>query len=399
MTTHFEHYTSLLDATGSQHNQVGRVLAGKAYTDAGMFDLDRDLFRSQWVSIGHSADVPEVGSYKKVDLLGVPLVVVRQKDGSIKVLSRTCRHKAMDVLATESERDVIKRFSCPYHKWGYDLAGKLVSAPIIQSECDILSQGLALEEHDSKLDEGVIFVRLNKGSDAPQPAQLAAAFPPIRNYRLDRLKLAYSGIWSWQANWKIVVENVIEGYHHLGAHSKSLQPIMPAADTRVLQTAELLGSGCSVIETPIVQREHARFADPEVLERDFFPILNDELVNNGPVIFVMFSFPNTVLVLQPDRLLMYNIIPVRFDQTRILASTYISTRKLSAGQEALLVQEELDFDGIQEEDRIMCEHSQIGFAAQRDASSGPLCSLELAISQFYLNIRDSLVAPPANGRG
>jgi phenylpropionate dioxygenase-like ring-hydroxylating dioxygenase large terminal subunit len=398
MTTHFEYYMSLLDATSSQHSKVGRVLPGKAYTDTDVFTLDRDVFKSQWVSIGHSADVPEAGSYKKVDLLGVPLVIVRQKDGSIKVLSRTCRHKAMDVLATENERNVIKRFSCPYHKWGYDLNGKLVSAPIIQLECDILYQGLALKEYECKLDEGIIFTRLNREGDAAKPGQMAAAFPQIKNYGLNQLRLVYSGIWLWQANWKIVVENVIEGYHHLGAHSQSLQPIMPAADTRVLQTAELLGSGCSVIETPIVQGEHKRFADPKMLDRDFFPILNDDLVKYGPVIFVMFSFPNTVLVLQPDRLLMYNIIPVQFDQTKILASTYISKKKLSAGQESLLIQEKLDFDCIQEEDRIMCEHSQIGFAAQDDTKSGPLCSLELAISQFYLNIRDSLVALSTGGR-
>lgn len=79
------------------------------------------------VPVAHESEVPEPGSFVTVDVNGAPLLVVRQDDGSVAVLSNVCRHRGAQVETRDSGRR--KMFSCPYHRWCYSRDGGIRSMP------------------------------------------------------------------------------------------------------------------------------------------------------------------------------------------------------------------------------------------------------------------------------
>ncbi|NJM37317.1 MAG: Rieske (2Fe-2S) protein [Akkermansiaceae bacterium] len=123
---------SILEAASKPREQSTTIPAA-AYTDPGFHEFEnQEIFRKEWISLCHVSQIPNPGDFVRVDLCGEPMLVVRSKDMSIKVLSRTCRHRGMDLMPSgfghpdEGNKRVIL---CPYHLWSYDLDGKLVGAP------------------------------------------------------------------------------------------------------------------------------------------------------------------------------------------------------------------------------------------------------------------------------
>src|SRR5262249_32779845 len=87
------------------------------------------IFAKEPIIVGRSSELREPGDFITNDIVGAPLLVVRQKDGSLRAFSNVCRHRGAKV-ATE-EKGCARRgsFKCPYHAWTYDLDGKLRSIP------------------------------------------------------------------------------------------------------------------------------------------------------------------------------------------------------------------------------------------------------------------------------
>ena len=102
-------------------------LPREAYVDAAVFESEtQHVLRAGWLPVARTSTVANPGDYHSVDLLGVPLVVSRDTDGALHVLSRVCRHRGMPVVEGDGNR---KDFSCPYHLWRYGLDGRFLFAP------------------------------------------------------------------------------------------------------------------------------------------------------------------------------------------------------------------------------------------------------------------------------
>src|ERR1700689_3039850 len=115
-------------AGGNQPLAQATTLPPEAYTSDAFFRLEAErIFRKQWLVIGHVSQLAKAGDYFTLDLLGEMLVVVRAAD-RIRALSRVCLHRWAPVVSGSGNT---KRFSCPFHKWAYDLDGALVGAPLM----------------------------------------------------------------------------------------------------------------------------------------------------------------------------------------------------------------------------------------------------------------------------
>ncbi|NXY93780.1 aromatic ring-hydroxylating dioxygenase subunit alpha [Streptomyces sp. BR123] len=217
----------------------GRTLPPHAYTSPALYawEVER-IFRREWLCVARAEDIPQPGSYLRLDVLGTPLVITRDEEGELHALSRVCRHRFMDLLPPETTpgRGCLKRLTCPYHTWTYRLngqyAGRLAGAPLMQ-RVDFDRSGCRLPAHRVEVWNG--FVLLNLDPDA------APAAPPLRG--LDR-RLSSHGIADWvsvhtqtwegvPANWKVAVENGSENYHHMGTHAASLDPVLPGRNTEI----------------------------------------------------------------------------------------------------------------------------------------------------------------------
>src|SRR6201984_1224896 len=84
------------------------------------------LIRKRPLVMGLSCDWPRPGAYRTDDFAGVPILTVRGRDGRLRAFLNVCRHRGAKVAKDCGEA---RAFSCPYHAWSYDLAGKLVAIP------------------------------------------------------------------------------------------------------------------------------------------------------------------------------------------------------------------------------------------------------------------------------
>lgn len=109
--------------------EQARSLPAEAFTAPAVYDREVErLFRKEWLCAGRVDQIPAAGDYLCLDLLDEKLVVVRGRDGEIRVLSRICRHRAAEVARGSGRADT---FVCPYHAWAYHLDGRLAGAPLL----------------------------------------------------------------------------------------------------------------------------------------------------------------------------------------------------------------------------------------------------------------------------
>jgi phenylpropionate dioxygenase-like ring-hydroxylating dioxygenase large terminal subunit len=120
--------------TVDQINNIAGVdgMKARAYTDPEIFDLEMDrIFRRAWIFIGHDSQVPNSGDFIRTRMGADEILLVRQIDGSLRVLSNNCTHRGTRLCAVAEGN--VKSFVCPYHAWGFALDGVLTAVPDVGS--------------------------------------------------------------------------------------------------------------------------------------------------------------------------------------------------------------------------------------------------------------------------
>src|SRR5690242_5895422 len=180
--------------------------------------------------VARAEQLPNAGDWIALDLVGEPLVITRDPNGELHALSRVCAHRMQDVLNTVDARSGNSaRLTCPYHLWSYRLDGSCIGAPDMQdsevfdpAQCGLATFSLAVWQ-------GFVFVNLER--DAPPLApRLAGLDALLGAVDFTEWTLARTLPWGEQpVNWKVVIENGVECYHHMGPHAASLEPVFPHA--------------------------------------------------------------------------------------------------------------------------------------------------------------------------
>jgi len=200
------------------------------YTDPAVFAEEREaLLLRQWAGLAVAADVPEPGDAKPLSFLGMPLLLLRGKDGTVRVFQNICRHRGM--ILVDGPRKIEGAVRCPYHSWCYSTEGRLVSTPHVggpgQNTHDAIKRDdLGLIEVRSRVWRDVVWI--NMSGDAPDfDVAMASAIDRWRDFDQP---LFHGGADSRftlevQTNWKLAVENYCESYHlpwvHPGLNSYS----------------------------------------------------------------------------------------------------------------------------------------------------------------------------------
>jgi benzoate/toluate 1,2-dioxygenase subunit alpha len=200
------------------------------YLDQEVFDLEMErLWRRTWIYVGHASQVPAAGDYLTVDIAGEPLVMVRQGDGSLRVLKNRCAHKGAK-LVSAPQGNTGKFFRCPYHAWTYKTDGKPLAIPLKSgyegtrlSDCPS-GQGLhALANVENY--RGFVFVRL--ADEGPSFADYFGDSLSSIDNMADRspegeLEVAGGCLrYLHNCNWKMFVENLNDTMHPMVAHESS----------------------------------------------------------------------------------------------------------------------------------------------------------------------------------
>ena len=196
-----------------------RGVDNAAYVDPRMLALERDrLFAPTWACIGVGNDVPERGDLFPVELLGLPLLMVRDRDGGIRVFHNVCSHRGLRLVeeAGTTRRTIV----CPYHSWTYDLDGTLRGTPHIGGQDRHECEGFDRARHGLRSVRCAVWfdlVFVNLSGDAPDFARHVSALSQ-RWAHLDPEHFRHGGpdsCWELEVacNWKLAVENHNDAYH------------------------------------------------------------------------------------------------------------------------------------------------------------------------------------------
>lgn len=193
-------------------------LPNACYIDENMHAKEADsVFKQGWAAIGFGCDVPKPGCVYPVELLGIPLLMVRTKNNEVHVFENVCRHRGM--ILVEEPAQLNGPITCPYHAWSYDLEGQLkatphVGGPNIHKDETVICEDLSLNRVKSALWRDVVFINLS--GSAPEFAEIAR---PLRERWAEFETDIYSGgadsmfTLNVDCNWKLAVENYCEAYH------------------------------------------------------------------------------------------------------------------------------------------------------------------------------------------
>jgi len=201
------------------------LLPAAVYTSPEFFEFERQaIFGNEWLCVGRADQVPQPGDYMTITMAGEPLLVVRDKDGSINVLSAVCRHRGM--LVAEG-RGSVKSFLCPYHHWVYSTDGQLIGCPEMEQAVGFDRSQIRLPSLPVEVWKGFVMTTFNA---SPQPyAPTVRKLDPI----LDPFSLTTATTVTGKTlaglrwNWKVMLENFNDPYHASRLHGR-LQEFAPS---------------------------------------------------------------------------------------------------------------------------------------------------------------------------
>ena len=178
------------------------------------FDAEIALLRRRPVPFCPSAGLPETGSYIARKAAGTPLVVVRGRDGKVRAFINACRHRGMQVA---SGSGCSRAFVCPYHAWTYDLEGKLkaIRGPEAFPEVNIEDHGLT--EVSAQEKGGIVYVMQEGEINSQMLEKNLDYFTPEQ-------EMFQEAEATNKANWKLITETLLEGYHIKSLHKTTFYP-------------------------------------------------------------------------------------------------------------------------------------------------------------------------------
>jgi choline monooxygenase len=182
------------------------------YLDPAFLERERErIFRCSWQWVGRAEDVSRPGDYFAASLLDEPIVVARDLDSRLGGLSNVCRHRAALIAQGKGSGKLLQ---CPYHGWTYGLDGRLRRAPEMDGVEDFDVEDVCLPE--VRVEGWGPLVFANLASAGPSFRETA---PPIAEevegagFPIEKMRFRERREYLVEANWKVYVDNYLEGYH------------------------------------------------------------------------------------------------------------------------------------------------------------------------------------------
>jgi Rieske 2Fe-2S family protein len=360
---------------------VSAALPARVYTDPAVLEAEQELiFERTWQLAGHVSAVPAPGSYVTANAGDQPVLVVRDEEMRLRAYRNVCRHRGSRLLSGSGQCK--KAIRCRYHGWTYRLDGTLIGAPEALTFGDRLDKA-SLGLMPARVEElcGLIFVNLDR--DATPLAELVGDLPEcLERYRIPSLTPFAPGGGTQPANWKVVADNYLEGYHIPIAHPG----LMRMLDYK--RYVSTIHEWYVWVEAPFrdkqssnrLERIYAKLARP-------MPGLS---VDDARVWRYVFIYPNTTIDLYPDQV---NTWQMRPDGVGVTRDAFASYRPARPGFRTRFVQwanQRLN-TLVLDEDIDLVDNVQQGLHT-RGYEPGPLSVQEGAVAWFADRIRADLAS-------
>ena len=310
----------------------------RAYTDARVLEEERRrVFGRTWQLAGRAEQVADVGQFFTTSVADEPVLVVRDAEGALRAFSNVCRHRAGPVAAGEGS---CKTFRCGYHGWTYSTSGRLLGAPEFDGVEGWSKENVCLPEF--KVEEWGALVFVNLDAQATPLAETLEDIPALTAGReWSSMRLAARKDWYVECNWKVYVDNYLEGYHipvvHPALH-RELDYARYRTETRRFYSIQHAPLRRAASRLPAVEEGEA-------------------------AALYFWVFPNLMLNVYADNYSTNLIVPLGPERTLTVFEWYFRDPEASEVQER--VRQTVEFsDEIQMEDMRICEAVQRGLRSQ-----------------------------------
>jgi phenylpropionate dioxygenase-like ring-hydroxylating dioxygenase large terminal subunit len=195
------------------------------YFDEGIAELENSaVFGKTWQAVGRADQVQKSGQFLTADIAGDPVVVVRGEDSQLRAFYNVCRHHAAAVV-TEAQ-GCAKQFRCPYHGWTYAIDGTLKGMVEFDGVCDFERSANGLVPVHVDTWENFVFVNLDPGAGSLR--DFLGSIAPIATPLQLTKKLRYFDrrTYTLQCNWKVYVDNYLDGGYHVPHAHKGLSSVI-----------------------------------------------------------------------------------------------------------------------------------------------------------------------------
>lgn len=320
--------------------------------------LERELdtvFTKSWQLAGHVDRLESPGSYFTTTLGREPVLVVRGRDGLVRAMSNVCRHRAGPVARGEGKR---ASFQCGYHGWGWSLQGELLTTPEFDGVEGFSREDVCLPQFRTAVWNGLVFVSLDPSG--PELVEVMSGVDEwIGTRDFGSLRRARRKEWTIDCNWKVYVDNYLEGYHIPIVHPalfRELDYDAYATETR---------RWSSIQHSPIREATRLRRGIPGDDDIRYFWV-----------------FPNLMLNVYPDNYSTNLIIPLGPDKTLTIFEWFFRDPESEATQQ--LLDETISFsDEIQIEDIEICETVQRNLRSNSYSSGRYSVRRENGVHHFH----------------
>jgi len=192
------------------------------YADPERFSQEfRRLFRHMPLVACLSAELPSPGSYRTFDDAGVPILIVRSKDGEIRAFLNVCPHRASRLV--RNEHGTANRFTCRFHGWTFDNAGQAIGVPEEPYFCGEIERQKHLVACPAEERHGLIFVQAEPGTAIDLTAHLGPLEDEIAQLGLGTAEITHSDRLPVRANWKYGLDTFFETYHLNSLHRETFK--------------------------------------------------------------------------------------------------------------------------------------------------------------------------------
>jgi glycine betaine catabolism A len=346
------------------------TLPARFYVDEAYFERERDeLFRRKWICAGRSEEIEDQGQFVLRDVAGDSIIVTRSPDGRVHAFYNVCRHRGTR-LCTDTTGTFAGSIQCPYHAWTYALDGRLIGAPHMDEVPHFRKQDYPLHAVHADVWDGHIFLNLSK-DPPPLAAQLGDLPSKFAGWRMQDLRLGRRIVYDIRANWKLIIQNYNECLHCPNLHPALNRLSHYLSGENEPLNASYMGGRMDLrpgVDTLSIDGSCPRALLPGLTAED------------RRRVYYYAIFPNMLLSLHPDYMLVHTLWPVAPDRTINVCEWHFQRSELSgAGFDPA---DAVDFwDMTNRQDWHVCELSQAGISS-RAYTPGPYSNREDLLYAF-----------------
>lgn len=284
----------------------------RIYTDPEIFSAEvENIFSRTWLFVAHEDEIPKVGDFCTLEVAGQPMLLCRASDG-VHLFYNTCRHRG--ALVCREQQGNTRSFTCLYHNWTYDLRGKLRSRPHEEAYGpDFRKEELGLVEAPRlEIYNQMIFASLEPAVPALDEHLSDARFWIDAGYgREGGLRVLGYHRYSFRANWKLIVENTLDGYHGALLH-RIMNRLAGGGATMYLKgRSGRLGHGHGLLAWDGKMSFNGKESE--------LPPADAPLTDGVPLNRIVTLFPNLLVLDVNSAFNLRRILPVAVDETEVIA--------------------------------------------------------------------------------